>query len=94
MLPPGWFAGPEHAAFELVPEPDETRGGALLLHGFGGTPAEMRPLAQAEVQRGLFAHASLLPGFGADIHQLAGVSADDWLAVASHAWADVTRTAC
>ena len=61
MLPSGWFAGPEHAAFELEPEPRERRGGALLLHGFG-----------------------------AEIHQLVTVGADDWLAVASQAWIDVT----
>ena len=90
MLPPGWFAGPEHAAFELEPEPREGRGGALLLHGFGGTPAEMRPLAYALVEQGLFVSAPRLPGFGADMHQLATVSADDWLAVASQAWIDVT----
>ena len=90
MLPPGWFAGPEHAAFELTPEPRETRGGALLLHGVGGTPAEMRPLAHALVEHGLVVRTPLLPGFGARMHQLATVSADDWLAVASQAWIDVT----
>jgi carboxylesterase len=86
----GWFAGPEHAAFDLVPEPGAARGGSLLLHGFGGTPAEMRPLAEALVRRGLSARTPLLPGFGAGMHQLAAVSADDWLATAFQAWAEVT----
>jgi carboxylesterase len=90
MSPPGWFGGPEHAAFELTPESTQPRGGALLLHGFGGTPAEMRPLAQALVERGLAARVPLLPGFGAGMHQLATVSGDDWLASAAEAWADVT----
>lgn len=90
MLPHGWFAGPEHATFELAPEQREVRGGALVLHGFGGTPAEMRPLAHALVEQGLFVRAPLLPGFGAEMHQLATVSAGDWLAVASQAWIDLT----
>jgi carboxylesterase len=61
----------------------------LLLHGFGGTPAEMRPLATSLVQAGLAARAPLLPGFGPAMGQLGAISADDWLASASAAWAQV-----
>ena len=42
MRPLNPFTGPEHQAFIL-------RGGepaALLIHGFPGTPREMRPLAE------------------------------------------------
>lgn len=61
MLPPGWSAGPEHAALELAPEPRQMHGGAPLL-----------------------------PGFGAEMHQLATVSVADWLAVATQVRIDVT----
>jgi esterase/lipase len=66
-----WFAGAAHAAFDLEPESSPTHGAVLLLHDFGGTPAELRPLAEALVQHGLSACAPLLPGFGSDMHQLA-----------------------
>ena len=85
-----WFGGPEHAAFDLEPDADHT-GAALLLHGFAGSPAELRPVAEALVAHGLSAHAPLLPGFGADMPQLAKVSAADWMASAAHAWVQVSR---
>ena len=47
-------------------------------------------VVESLVQHGLLARAPLLPGFGAGMLQLAGVSADDWLAAASHAWVDIT----
>ncbi len=48
MLPFNPFNGPEHADF-TIPGGDPA---ALLVHGFPGTPAEMRPLAEALNERG------------------------------------------
>jgi carboxylesterase len=76
-LPPfAAFSGQEHAPFRL------NGGGpaALLVHGFGGTPAEMRGLAEALHRQGWTAEAPLLPGFGSDIATLTERQYSDWLA--------------
>lgn len=70
------FAGPEHAAFRL----NGDKPAALLVHGFGGTPAEMRALAAALNNAGWTAEAILLPGFGADIATLTERRHEEWLA--------------
>jgi carboxylesterase len=69
------FQGEEHRAF-LWPG---NRCAALLLHGFPGTPAEMRSLGKIVREAGWTAQGLLLPGFGADLPQLADRSADDWI---------------
>jgi alpha-beta hydrolase superfamily lysophospholipase len=53
------FQGPEHLPF-LWPGGQPA---ALLVHGFPGTPAEMRPLGEALHQAGWTAQGILLPGF-------------------------------
>lgn len=70
------FQGEEHTAF-LWPG---IRGAALLIHGFPGTPAEMRSLGKIIHEAGWTAQGLLLPGFGADLPQLADRTADDWIA--------------
>lgn len=82
-----WFAGPEHQPFDLTA--DTPRAVALLLHGFPGTPSELRPLGHVLAAAGVSTRAPLLPGFGPAMHQLAGVGERDWLASAGGAWADV-----
>jgi carboxylesterase len=82
-----WFAGPEHQPFELAADP--SRGSALLLHGFPGTPSELRPLGEVLSAAGLSVQAPLMPGFGPAMHQLAEVAEGAWLASAAAAWADV-----
>lgn len=75
------FRGPEHARFRL-------NGGepaALLVHGFGGTPAEMRDLAEMLHGQGWTTEAVLLPGFGADIATLTGRRHAEWLAAVESA---------
>lgn len=90
FLPPGFapFAGPEHRAFELgsTPSPDradttrQAPPAALLLHGFPGTPAEMRRLGTALAADGWRVTAPLLPGMGEGIGDLVETRLDDWLA--------------
>jgi carboxylesterase len=81
-LPPlAAFDGPEHEPFTLI-------GGqpaALLVHGFGGTPAEMRGLAEALHGEGWTAKALLLPGFGADFARLTETRSTEWLAAVERA---------
>ncbi|MFQ3631415.1 alpha/beta hydrolase [Roseiflexus sp.] len=52
--------------------------GVLLIHGFGGDPAEVRPLAAAFIREGYSVHAPLLPGHGALPDALAGVRWQQW----------------
>jgi carboxylesterase len=70
------FSGPEHQPFTL-------RGGkpaALLLHGFLGTPGEMRGLSEALHEQGWTVHAPLLPGFGSDVQTLTARRWQEWAA--------------
>ncbi len=52
--------------------------GALLLHGFSGTPGEMRPLADYLVVRGVAVETPLLAGHGGTQEQLATATWRDW----------------
>ncbi|MBX3001712.1 MAG: alpha/beta fold hydrolase [Caldilineaceae bacterium] len=70
------FQGEEHASFLW----SGNRGAALLIHGFPGTPAEVRGLGKIIHEAGWTAQGLLLPGFGADLPQLADRTADDWIA--------------
>jgi len=75
------FQGSEHEAFVLP-------GGepaALLIHGFPGTPAEMRPLAEVLHAAGWTVHVPLLPGFGAQIASLGKYRYGDWVATITQA---------
>jgi carboxylesterase len=88
MMNFGAFAGAEHAAYTL----DGTgRGAAVLLHGFPGTPAEMRPLAEYLHAAGWTTYAPLLPGFGAQIETLPQRRHNEWIAAAEAAIATMRR---
>ncbi|MCB0154997.1 MAG: alpha/beta fold hydrolase [Anaerolineae bacterium] len=69
------FQGEEHQPFYWA-------GGqkaALLVHGFPGTAAELRPLGTALHQAGWTVHGLLLPGFGPDIVNLGERDPKHWL---------------
>lgn len=69
------FQGEEHGPFHWA-------GGqpaAALIHGFPGTPAELRPLGRALHQAGWTVHGPLLPGFGADLESLPRRQASEWI---------------
>ncbi len=55
------------------------RDAALLVHGFPGTPAEMRPLGHAFKEAGWTVEGVLLPGFGPNIGTLKRRSFHDWI---------------
>ncbi len=75
------FNGPEHEAFRL----DGGEAAALLIHGFPGTPAEVRPLAEALHDAGWTVHAPLLPGFGAEFETLFNRDQTEWVESAAQA---------
>ncbi len=89
---PSSFAGAAHQPFDFAPaasNPQQQRIGALLLHGFMGTPKELRPLGQALAANGIRAVAPLLPGFGPNVPDLPRTTADDWSQAVDGAWATV-----
>ena len=61
-----FYTDPEHEPFLF--EAGSSR--ALLIHGFLGSPRELRPLAQELAAAGVTARGMLLPGFGAGIARL------------------------
>jgi len=77
-----FYGTPEHQSFTL----GEGAKGILLLHGFPGTPSELRPLGEALAARGWRVHAPLLPGFGADIARLGETRWQAWVGAAREAW--------
>jgi carboxylesterase len=83
----------EEATFQMNAEVP-SGAAALLLHGYLGTPRELRPLGEALAAAGVTTRAELLPGFGeAGRPRLRRVRAEDWLDAARAAWLDVTRDA-
>jgi carboxylesterase len=53
--------------------------GALVLHGFTGSPVSMRPLAEALADAGLAVEMPRLPGHGTSVEDLVETGWDDWL---------------
>jgi carboxylesterase len=56
--------------------------GCLLIHGFSGSPAEMRGLGEHLAERGLTVLAMRVAGHGGSPDELAAASRADWLASA------------
>lgn len=52
--------------------------GVLLLHGFAGTPPEMRPLGEVLAARGFTVYAPLLAGHGGSPEDLERTGLGDW----------------
>lgn len=75
------FQGEEHKPFIW----SGGQPAALLVHGFPGTPAELRPLGKSLHQAGWTVEGLLLPGFGADIETLFERQASEWVTAAEQA---------
>ncbi len=86
------FAGAEHAAFRLSDSRSlsDSAPAAVLVHGFGGTPAEMRGLAEALHRQGWTVDVPLLPGFGAEFATLTERRYTEWLAAVEAAGRELT----
>ena len=80
-----WAAGfdsPEHHRLWYAGD----RQAAGLVHGYPGTPAEMRPLAQALHRAGWTVRAPLLPGMGPEIASLDRHTREDWVEAVRAEW--------
>jgi carboxylesterase len=73
-LPP-LFQGPEHEPFTWA----GGKGAVLLVHGYLGSPDEMRPLGELLLEEGWTVRGVRLPGFGAEIETLPERRADEWV---------------
>jgi carboxylesterase len=82
------FTGAEHQPFFFQGE----ENAALLVHGFPGTPAEMRPLGEAFSAAGWTAQGLLLPGFGAQFATLAERKMVEWVSAIEAALDELQRT--
>lgn len=82
------FEGIEHQPFTWA-------GGqpaALLVHGFPGTPAELRPLGASLHQLGWTVHGPLLPGFGPEIGTLFERRHAEWVDAVHNALNNLRQT--
>jgi carboxylesterase len=70
-------------AFSLGNERSDV--GVLCLHGFTGSPAEMRPLGAHLARQGFFAKAPVLPRHGGMSHELKGTKWRQWANAAQDA---------
>jgi carboxylesterase len=85
-----------HAGLLAGAEPFSAAGGdagALLLHGFTGTPFAMRRTAERLAAAGLTVEAPLLPGHGTRVEDLVPMRWADWSAAAERAYSDL-RSRC
>jgi len=82
-----WYQQDEFKPFSLThDDSDETRPGAFLVHGFTGTPAELRPLGNALFDLGCDAHAMLVRGMGSEIGTLNSMTARIWRESSVERW--------
>ena len=80
----------------LPARPEQTGGrpiGVLLVHGFTGSPASMKPWGRALHEQGYAVEVPRLPGHGTRWQDLNQVSWTDWYAEASAAF-DRLRSSC
>lgn len=73
------FPGEDHQPFRW----EGGQPAALLVHGFPGTPKEMRPLARVLHEAGWTTQGILLPGLGNDIDTLFERRYHDWISAIS-----------
>lgn len=63
--------------------------GALVLHGFTGSPQSVRPLAEAFAGAGYTVESPLLPGHGTSVEDMLTTSWDDWAGAVEAAYQDL-----
>jgi carboxylesterase len=78
-------------SLEVLPgaEPFSAPGGpagALVLHGFTGSPHSVRGVGSALAGSGLTVEAPLLPGHGTRMEDLLATGWDDWFEAVERAW--------
>lgn len=87
---------PAHRAFAFEPaQPNQSNVnnvGVLCIHGFTGSPNDMRPLGEALARQGYSAYAPVLPGHGGLPHKIKGYGWHDWVEAARDALRKLCKT--
>jgi carboxylesterase len=65
--------------------------GALVVHGFTGSPVSMRPWAQALADAGLTVRLPRLPGHGSTWQDMAQTTWEDWYSTVDAAFEELTQ---
>ncbi len=81
------YHAPDHAPFEWRNGPHA----ALLIHGFPGTPAEMRSVGEVFASEGWSVRGLLLPGFGAEFTEIGRKRYADWQTAVDAAVKELSR---
>jgi carboxylesterase len=79
------------ASFTLGPPLGEARVAALLLHGFTGSPWELRPVGEALAARGVHVTCPRLPGHGTTPEAMLWSGVNEWLNAATAAFEGLER---
>lgn len=82
-----WYRDAIHQPFSLT-HGEGNRAGALLIHGFTGSPADMRALGDAVHARGLDVYVMRLPGMASEIDRLNEMTAEIWRDAVLRQWAE------
>src|SRR5438046_1466988 len=69
--------------------PEDARRACLLIHGFSGSPAEMRGLGEALAEQGIRVYGMVVKGHSEDVQDLAVSRRKDWIASAENALAQL-----
>lgn len=80
-----WYRDPLHQPFARTHD-DDTAVGALLVHGFTGSPADMRVLGDTVYAHGIDVHVMVLPGMAGDIDHLNEMTAGIWREAVRRRW--------
>lgn len=80
-----WYANPVHEPFSFVEEGNGELG-ALLVHGFTGSPYDIRALGTEMHGIGIDAHGLMLPGMAQDIMRLNEMTGDIWREHVMNEW--------
>ncbi len=76
----------------LDPSPFLLQGGSagcLLIHGFTGTPVEMRPMGEYLAKHDITVSAPRLPGHGTSPEDMQGVTWEEWYGAVEMAYQDL-----
>lgn len=66
--------------------PIDAQVACVVIHGFTGSPYEMRPFAERLASRGVYVDVPLLPGHGTSVEDMSRTSFPDWVAGAEAAY--------
>lgn len=85
-----WYSQPRYRPWSLLHDDDRAdRPAVLMIHGFTGSPDELRGIGGIAFDAGFDVDVPLLPGHGADIVHFPDVTREDWLRTVREAWADL-----